>query len=97
MPDVNVIRWKKTFEEEQHLYKAPQAEAVESVRRLPSTERQICMDCVLWINQMELASSHAGHNVKTGITDTQLRHPTSILCPVDNRKSQAVSYLYHLL
>ena len=37
-------------------------------------------------------SGHEGHGVIEGITDAQLEDPTSLLNPIDDRKSQAVRF-----
>ena len=85
------LRWKKAFDDEQCLRRLPDMELVESVKRLPSTERHYCVECGWLVPQAELSSHSSEHTIRTNITDSQLRHPTSFLCPVDNRKSQAVS------
>lgn len=65
---------------------------LKSVWSLPSSERYYCPKCGLLLVKDSLPS-HNGHGVVHKITDAQLERPTSLLSPIDDRKSQAVSLL----
>ena len=61
-----------------------------SVKSLPSLERYYCSQCGVLLGKKGL-SLHVGHGVTQGVSDSQLEEPTTLLCPVDDSKSQAVS------
>ena len=57
---------------------------------LPSEDRHYCFNCSLLFDSSEL-NVHATHDTKDNVSDVDISQPTKLLCPVDNRKSQAVS------
>jgi hypothetical protein len=83
------IRWKAAYLQQQssliHMN-------VESIRSLSSSERFYCPRCGLMLVKKEL-SAHDGHGTVQNISDSQLEKPTSLLCPIDDRKSQAVGFM----
>ena len=60
------------------------------IKSLPPVERHYCPKCGIVLTSGELPS-HKDHPVIKELTDLQLSQPTSLLSPVDDRKSKAVS------
>lgn len=65
---------------------------LEIIKSLNASDRQYCPHCGLLLVEKDL-SSHTGHGVIQGIADTQIEEPTTLLTPVDDRKSKAVSFI----
>ncbi|XP_066520417.1 rRNA N6-adenosine-methyltransferase ZCCHC4 isoform X3 [Hoplias malabaricus] len=55
---------------------------------LPLDQRRFCVDCQILLFPGEL-SSHTSHQILSDITVSQLRRPSLLLCPLENKKSNA--------
>ena len=66
------------------------------MKALSASKRYYCSECGLLLLK-EALSSHEGHDVMCNVTNSQLDNPTNLLCPVDERKSQAVKFTYFLV
>ena len=83
-------RWRSIFESQQ-----PKVDRDELMKRLEAVRsqlpalRQLCTNCGRLLLTGE-EGGHEGHSVRRGVTDVELQEPTTLLCPVDDRKSQAV-------
>lgn len=77
-------------EQQPHVENKKLQKNLKSVKSLPSLERYYCSQCGVLLGKKGL-SLHVGHGVIQGVSDSQLEEPTTLLCPVDDRKSQAVS------
>lgn len=65
--------------------------SLEAAKESAFSVRRYCHTCERLFVKSH-ADEHEGHCVKEGVFDKELSHPTSILTPLDNRKSQAVSH-----
>lgn len=84
-------RWKEAFSEQQsHLENKDLLVNLKSVKSMSSSERYYCPKCGLLLVKDKLWS-HDGHGILQNISDSQLERPTTLLCPIDDRKSHAVS------
>ncbi|KAL6475585.1 hypothetical protein MHYP_G00166250 [Metynnis hypsauchen] len=59
---------------------------------LPLDQRRFCVDCQILLLPGEW-SSHSSHHMLSDITVSQLRRPSLLLCPLENKKSNA-QYLF---
>lgn len=80
-------RWRRAYLDEQSVL--GNLRSLESIKCVVASERQFCSQCGVLVTRGEL-SAHEGHDVVEGVSDSQLEAPTTLLSPVDDRKSQAV-------
>lgn len=82
-------RWMKIFTDQQHSWE----KSARVLSSLPSTELHYCTKCGMVLLEKDL-STHDGHGVIQALTDSQLQDPTTLLSPMDDRKSQAVRLFF---
>ncbi|XP_006630118.2 rRNA N6-adenosine-methyltransferase ZCCHC4 [Lepisosteus oculatus] len=59
---------------------------------LPLEQKRFCQDCQLLLLPEDWAK-HTTHNILPDITTSQLRRPSQLLCPLENKKTNA-QYLF---
>lgn len=64
--------------------------SVDTVRSLCASQRHYCAQCGLLLMQKDLPTHEQQHRVVHHITDAQLETPTTLITPIDDKKSQAV-------
>eukprot|EP00731_Ephydatia_muelleri_P021119 Em0013g846a len=86
------IRSKAEFESKRpHLNRQQLLRSLEATKESAFSVRRYCHTCERLVLKSD-TQQHEGHHVKEGVFDKELSHPTSILTPLDNRKSQAQYY-----
>lgn len=85
-------RLKAEFESKRpHLDRQQLCKRLEAVKEAAPSVRRYCHTCETFLLELEW-EKHEDHNVKEGLLNEELNHPSSFLVPLDNRKSQAQYY-----
>lgn len=62
------------------------------MQQLSEDKRIFCTDCVSWVLQKNI-DTHKNHKLLTGISDSQISKPSTVLVPLSNDKKEA-QYLF---
>lgn len=93
IPFLAMCRWTTAFRQNQpNLDRSKLRSTLANILVLSSDERHYCFSCNVLCDSLELGN-HESHDIKNGVSDMDITQPTRLLFPVDNRKSQAVSFI----
>ena len=83
-------RWRAQFEvSNPSLDRSALSTHLAQVRASPAPKRLFCSDCASLSLSVEGELQHAEHRVQRGVSDEELRTPSSLLTPLHDRKAQA--------